>query len=91
MAANSDFADPAAAHSRPVSRVRRDNKIYPADALHVIVFHDAVADNVDDLSFLLMALPHRDHQGGHDLAPVGLEPIGPKNSVGDANLALGRH
>src|SRR3546814_4113165 len=49
-----------------------------------------VADDVNDLAFLLKPTTDRDHRGGHDLAPVDIEAIWPQDAVGDAGLVLNR-
>jgi len=51
---------------------------------------DPIADDMDDLAFLLQSPAHRDHRGGHHLAPVDLEPVRPEDAVGDAGLVLDR-
>lgn len=38
----------------------------------------AIADDMDDFAFLLEPPAHRDHRGGHDLAAIDLEAIGPE-------------
>jgi hypothetical protein len=51
---------------------------------------DAIADDMDDIAFLLQAATQRDHRRGHDLAPVNFETIRPEDAIGDAGLVFDR-
>src|SRR5690606_36529634 len=52
---------------------------------------NAVANNMDDVAFLLQFSAYRDHRGGHDLAAVNLEAIRPENSLCDAGFIFDCH